>query len=130
MVIKKNDTVIVLAGADKGKKGKVLQADPKSGKITVEGVKIIAKHEKAKSAKKSGGIRKYEGPIDASNVQIVCSECGKNTRVASQTGTDGKKIRACKKCGKSLDKTAAEKKEKKETKTVKKAKEKKEENNG
>jgi large subunit ribosomal protein L24 len=124
MFVKKNDQVVVLSGADKNKKGKVLEVSPTAGKVIVEGVRIQAKHVKPKSAQKSGGIQKREGAIEASNVQVICPECSKPTRVGHQDGAEGKKIRVCKKCGKSLDKKekTTDKKDKKE----KKAKEKKE----
>ena len=117
LTVKKGDTVVVIAGKDKGKTGKVLVAMPADNSVVVAGVNIISKHKKPRSAQDKGGIIKKENKIDASNVQIVCPSCGKATRVAHSMA-DGKKTRTCKKCGASLDAT---KKATKETKTTKTA---------
>ena len=98
MNIKKDDKVIVLSGKDKGKEGKVLSADPKAMKVTVEGVNVATKHQKPKQQGQEGGIIKVETPIYASKVQLVCPKCGKGTRVAHKLDGD-KKVRVCKKCG-------------------------------
>ena len=103
MKIKKDDTVIVITGKDKGKKGKVMLASPKENKVVVQGAAIVTKHEKPKGQSKPGGIVKKEAPIDASNVKIVCPKCSQPTRVGFQIA-DGKKSRICKKCGQVLDK--------------------------
>lgn len=102
MKIKKNDTVYVISGKDAGKKGKVLAAYPADNKITVEGVNVQKKAKKARSAKETSGIIEQNGKIDASNVMVVCSACGKAVRVKHSV-EDGKKIRVCAKCGASLD---------------------------
>ena len=94
MNIRKDDTVVVLSGKDKGKQGKVIAADPKALKVTVEGVNVASKHRKARSQKEEGGIIKMETPIYASKVMVVCPKCGKPTRVG-HTVVDGKKTRAC-----------------------------------
>lgn len=101
--IRKNDNVIVLTGKDKGKKGKVLGADPKNETLTVEGVNIITKHVKARRQGEVGGIQKEPGNIHVSNVMIICPSCGKPTRVAHAINEKGEKARICKKCGASLD---------------------------
>lgn len=98
MKIKTNDTVIVLSGKDKGKKGKVLSADPKHLKVVVEGVNVAKKHQKARKQGEESGIIKKETPLYVSKVMIVCPKCGKATRVG-HAFKDGKKYRACKKCG-------------------------------
>lgn len=100
--VKKGDTVLVIAGKDKGKTGKVLVAMPADNSVVVAGVNIVAKHKKPRSAQDKGGIIKKENKIDASNVQIVCPNCSKATRVAHKDN-NGKKERICKKCGASLD---------------------------
>jgi large subunit ribosomal protein L24 len=116
MEIKKGDSVVVIAGKDKGKKGKVLETSPKTDKLVVEGVNIVTKHKKPRSAQDKGGIVKQTSPIERSNVMLVCSTCGKATRIAHKE-LDGKKVRICKKCGASLDKefVKAVKKENKKT---------------
>ena len=98
MNIKKDDKVIVLSGKDKGKQGKVLSADPKALKVTVEGVNVATKHQKPRKQGEEGGIIKVETPIYVSKVQLVCSKCGKGTRVAYKLDGD-KKVRVCKHCG-------------------------------
>ncbi len=130
MNIKKGDTVVVIAGKDNGKKGKVLEVSPKTNRVVVEDVNVLSKHKKPRSAQDKGGIVKSAHPIDASNVMVVCSVCGKATRIAHKD-VDGKNARVCKKCGASLDKAYAKavKKDAKETaktekkKTAPKAKE-------
>ena len=98
MKIKKDDKVVVLAGKDKGKQGKVLVANPKGGKVVVEGVNVATKHQKPQGQNREGGIIKIETPIYVSKVQLVCPKCGKGTRVGYKLA-DGKKVRVCKKCG-------------------------------
>lgn len=108
--VKKGDTVVVIAGKDKGKTGKVLSAMPSENAVVVEKVNIINKHKKARNAQEQGGIIKMEGKIDASNVQVICPACKKATRIANKE-VDGKKVRVCKHCGASLDKAVTIKKE-------------------
>ena len=109
MKVKKNDTVLVLTGKDNGKTGKVLRALPADNKVVVDGVNVQKKHKKARSAQDTSGIIEQAGPIDASNVLVVCPHCGKATRVA-HAEVDGKKVRVCKKCKLSLDVKAEAKK--------------------
>ena len=101
MNIRKDDIVVVITGKDKGKQGKVLVADPKAGKVIVEGVSVAAKHQKPRKQGEEGGIIKMETPIYACKVMVVCPKCGKATRVAHKI-EDGKKSRVCKKCGAEL----------------------------
>ncbi len=101
MNIRRDDTVIVLSGKDKGKKGKVLVADPKGGKVIVEGVSIAKRHTKPRKQGEEGGIISKETPIYACKVMVVCPKCGKGTRVAHKI-EGGKKSRVCKKCGATL----------------------------
>ena len=117
MNIKVNDNVLVLTGKYKGKQGKVLATYPKAGKVIVEGVNLVHKHEKARRANETSKIVTEEAPIDVSNVELVCDKCGKATRIA-HSEKDGKNIRVCKKCGASLDK-AFVKKSKKSAEDVK-----------
>ena len=101
MNIRKDDKVVVISGKDKGKEGKVLIANPKAGKLVVEGVNVATKHQKPRKQGEEGGIIKVETPIYASKVQLVCPKCGKATRVGHKL-VDGKKVRVCKKCGAEL----------------------------
>ncbi len=103
MNVKKGDTVQIISGEDKGKKGKVLQAMPSENRVLVEGINIQTKHTKPKRAGETGGIVKQAAPVDASKVMVVCKKCNSVTRVAHTTSKDGKKVRTCKKCNASLD---------------------------
>ena len=100
--VKKGDNVLVLTGKDAGKTGEVLEVLSADGKVVVAGVNIQAHHRKPRTREDKGGIMKAEGPIDVSNVQVICSVCKKATRVAHQV-VDGKNVRVCKKCGVVLD---------------------------
>ena len=99
MNIKKNDTVVVLSGKDKGKKGKVKTAMPKENKLIVEGVNMSTCHVKPRTQGEEGGIIRKEIPIRADKVMLVCPKCGKPTRVGHKLLENGDKVRACKKCG-------------------------------
>lgn len=116
--VRKGDNVKVLTGKDKGKTGKVLATDPKTGKVLVEGVNIATHHLKARAAGQQSSIKKVEAPLDGSNVQIVCPSCNKNARVRHQR-IDGKNVRICAKCGASLDVSVKADKKKKADKTDK-----------
>ena len=96
--VKRGDTVVVLSGKDKGKQGKVIAASPKKGTVLVEGVAIIAHHQKPRKQGETGGIVNRETPIRACKVMRVCPKCGKATRPAHKF-VDGKKLTVCKKCG-------------------------------
>ncbi len=125
MKVKKNDTVLVITGKDAGKTAKVLAAMPKDNRIIVDGVNVQKKHKKARSAQEVSSIQNQSGPIDASNVLVVCPVCNKATRVAYKVEGD-KKARICKKCGAVLDAGKEAKEVKKATKTATKRKTKKE----
>lgn len=97
MKIRKDDEVEVLAGKDRGKRGRVAYAYPDSGKVIVEGVNVAKRHTKPRSATQPGGIIEKDMPIDVSNVAIVCRSCGKPTRVGYRFDGDDK-VRICRKC--------------------------------
>jgi len=99
MNIKKDDIVVVLSGKDKGKEGKVLSADPKNGKLIVEGVNVASRHMKPRKQGEEGGIIKKETPIYTCKVMRVCPKCSKPTRAGYKILDDGTKTRICKKCG-------------------------------
>jgi large subunit ribosomal protein L24 len=128
MKVKKNDTVLVITGKDAGKTAKVLTALPKENKVIVDGINVQKKHKKARSAQEVSAIQNQSGPIDASNVMVVCPVCNKATRVAYLVEGD-KKVRTCKKCGAVLDATKEAKEVKKATKKKSKKAEKTAENN-
>lgn len=98
MNIKKNDTVIVLSGKNKGTKGKVLVAMPKEEKVIVENVNVATCHTKPRKQGEQGGIVKRETPIRACKVALYCPKCSKGVRVGYKLEGE-KKIRVCKKCG-------------------------------
>jgi len=101
--IHKDDTVMVLAGKDKGKIGKVVRIVRDKNKVVVEKVNVVKKHMKPNPyANQPGGIVEKEMPIDVSNVQLVCSACAKPTRVGFRMTEDGKKLRYCKKCNETI----------------------------
>ncbi len=123
--VKKGDNVMVIAGKDKGKSGSITKVDIDNGRVFVEGLNIATNYVKPRSAQEKGGIVKKEAPIDASNVMIICPECGLPTKAGHRVeDVDGKKvkIRFCKKCNASLEQKAT-KAAKKATKkaTTKKA---------
>lgn len=99
--VKKDDTVIVISGNSKGKKGKVIAVSPKENKVIVEGVNVVSKHVKPRKEGEAGGITKIEGAIYASKVQLYCSKCGKGVR-AKHVEQNGEKVRVCAKCGEKL----------------------------
>lgn len=106
--IKKNDQVRVLAGRDRGQSGRVLEVHPEKGRLIVENVNKIKKHVRPNPGKQiRGGILEEAGPIHVSNVALVCSDCGptriRHQRMAGGSKGKGKTVRACAKCGKSLD---------------------------
>ena len=98
--IKKDDSVIVISGDDKGKKGKVLAVSPAEGKVIVEGAGIVSKHVQPRKQGEAGGLIKVEGAMYASKVQLYCDKCGKGVRSKVSVDKDGKKSRVCAKCGK------------------------------
>ena len=98
MNIKKNDTVIVLSGKDKGVKGKVLVAMPSENKVIVEKVNVATRHTKPRRQGEEGGIVKRETPIRTCKVALFCDKCSKGVRVGYKM-VDGKKVRVCRKCG-------------------------------
>jgi len=101
--VKAKDQVIVIAGKNKGKKGAVTAAFPKTGKVIVEGVNLVTKHQKPRGQGMPGGIIHKEAAIDASNVMLVCQKCGKPARYGIKVNADGTKTRICKKCHEQID---------------------------
>ena len=102
MKIRKGDQVRVLQGKDRGKEGRVAFAHPATGKVIVDGVNTAKRHTKPRSAEKPGGIITKDMPLDVSNVAIVCSSCGKATRVGYRFDPNGTKLRVCRKCNADL----------------------------
>ena len=101
--VKTGDTVVVISGKDKGKEGKIQKAFPAKGKIVVEGVAMVKKHQKPRGQGMPGGIIEKEAPISASNVMVICPKCGKPTRIGhvfidGEGKASRRKRRMCKKC--------------------------------
>ena len=121
MEIKKGDTVVMLTGKDKGKKGAVVMAYPADKKVVVEGLNMVTKHVKPRGANQPGGKMDQPAAVDVSNVMLVCPICGEATKVAHEKA-EGKNVRKCKKCGAILDgKTATKSTKKSSSKKTKKA---------
>ena len=97
--VRKNDTVVVISGKDKGKEGKVVAVDVKKGTVTVEGVNMHTKHTKPSAQNQKGGIIEKEGAIYSSKVMLYCTKCKNATRISNKILEDGTKVRVCKKCG-------------------------------
>lgn len=98
MHVKKGDKVVVIAGSDRGKTGKVLASMPKQDRVIVEGVNMVTKHQKQTREMQQAGIVHKEGTINSSNVMLYCDKCKSGVRTESKI-ENGKKVRACKKCG-------------------------------
>jgi large subunit ribosomal protein L24 len=103
MKIRKNDTVLVISGKDKGKKGKVRFAYPGENRIMVEGVNMIKKHSKARGHVQQAGIIEREAPISTADVMLMCSKCNKPSKVGYRVLQDGRKARVCRACGEVID---------------------------
>jgi large subunit ribosomal protein L24 len=103
--IRKNDTVLVVAGKDRGKRGRVLKIAPDKNRLIIEGVNLIKRHTKPNPRTNTkGGIVEREASVHASNVQLVCPECGAQTRIGRRILGDGRKVRICRKCEGVVDK--------------------------
>ena len=105
MPVRKNDTVVVIAGKDRGKRGRVLSVAPVRNRVVVESVNFVKRHTKPNPQRNiKGGVVEREASLHASNVQIVCPECGAPTRIGHQLLGDGRKVRICRKCEGAVDK--------------------------
>ena len=103
MQIRKNDTVLVIVGKDKGKKGKVRFAYPKKEQLLVDGVNFIKKHARARKGARQAGIIEQEAPINVSNVMLLCSKCNHPARIGFRFLEDGRKVRFCRSCHEVID---------------------------
>jgi large subunit ribosomal protein L24 len=103
MKIRKDDTVVIIAGKDRGKKGKVRRALPNEDKVIVEGLNMIKRHSRAGRGARQAGIIELEAPIQVSDVMLVCEKCGNATRVGFRFLDDGKKVRICNSCREVID---------------------------
>lgn len=101
--IRSGDTVLVLTGKDRGKKGKVERVLPRQQRLVVEGVNLVKKHQRPTQQMMQGGIVEQAAPLHISNVMLVCRRCDKPTRVGKKELQDGSFVRACKRCGETID---------------------------
>jgi large subunit ribosomal protein L24 len=103
--IRKNDTVVVITGKDRGKRGRVMRVVPEKNRVLVEGVNVVKRHTRPNPSRQvKGGIVEREAAVHASNVQLVCPECGAQTRIGHRELGDGRKVRFCRKCDGVVDK--------------------------
>jgi large subunit ribosomal protein L24 len=102
--VRRGDTVGVIAGREKGKRGKVLRVLTDKGRVLVEHVNMVKKHQRPTQKLRQGGIIEREGALALSNVLVVCSKCDKPARTGMKILGDGRKVRTCKRCGEAIDK--------------------------
>jgi large subunit ribosomal protein L24 len=103
MRIRRDDTVVIITGKDRGKKGKVRRAFPNEDRVVVEGLNMIKRHSRARRATRQAGIIELEAPIHVSDVMLICNKCGNPTRVNFRLLDDGKKVRVCNSCREVID---------------------------
>jgi len=101
--VRRNDTVEVIAGKDRGKRGKVLRVDRKRGRVVVSGVNMVHKHQKPTQKIMQGGIIEQENPVAVSTVMLVCPHCKQRTRVGHKVLEDGRRVRRCVRCGEAIE---------------------------
>ncbi len=101
--VKKGDTVLVLSGKDRGKRGKVIRVVPDEQRVVVEGVNVVKKHVKPTRRMMQGGIVEQEAPIASAKVMVICPRCNEPTRLGRAELEDGRRVRVCKKCGEQVD---------------------------
>jgi large subunit ribosomal protein L24 len=102
--IRRGDTVGVIAGRERGKRGKVLRVLPEKSRVLIEHVNMVKKHQRPTQKLRQGGIIEREGALALSNVLVVCPRCDKPARTGIKVLTDGRKVRTCRRCGESIDK--------------------------
>jgi large subunit ribosomal protein L24 len=103
MRIRRDDTVVIITGKDRGKKGKVRRAFPDEDRVVVEGLNMIKRHSRARRATRQAGIIELEAPIHVADVMLICNKCGNATRISFRFLDDGKKVRICNSCREVID---------------------------
>lgn len=103
MKVRKDDTVVITAGKDKGKKGKVRRVLPREDRVIVEGLNMVKRHSRTRGRARQAGIIELEAPVHISNVMLFCNKCGKPTRVGFRFLDDGTKVRVCRNCSEMID---------------------------
>jgi large subunit ribosomal protein L24 len=101
--IRKNDSVMVISGKERGKTGKVLRVNPREDAVIIERVNVVKRHTKPRGPQQSGGIIEKEASIPASNIMIMCDKCNAPVRMGRRVLADGNKVRVCRRCGEALD---------------------------
>ncbi|MGH7927432.1 MAG: 50S ribosomal protein L24 [Candidatus Binatia bacterium] len=101
--IRKNDSVMVISGKERGKTGKVLRVLPEKDALIIERVNLVKRHSKPRGPQQPGGIVEKEAAMHASNIMIMCDKCNAPVRIGRKQLADGKKIRICRRCGEALD---------------------------
>jgi large subunit ribosomal protein L24 len=101
--VRRGDTVAVIAGKERGKRGKVLRVIRESGRVVIEHLNMIKRHQRPTPKLRQGGIIEREGPLAVSNVLLVCGRCDRPVRMGVKIFADGRKVRVCKRCGEALD---------------------------
>jgi len=110
MNIKRDDTVLVIAGKDRGKRGRVREVHPTDNKVIIEGVNIVKKHTKGRMGARQAGVVEQEAPMDAGKVMVVCPNCNRGTRIGHTFLGNGQKVRQCRHCGASFERDSADEK--------------------
>ncbi|MCL4439772.1 MAG: 50S ribosomal protein L24 [Firmicutes bacterium] len=100
--VRKGDTVLVTAGKEKGKKGKIINVDPEKSRVIIDGINIVKRHTRPTQKLPQGGIMEKPAPMHSSNVMLYCTKCNTPTRINKKVLGDGNKVRVCKKCGEVL----------------------------
>ena len=103
MQIRKNDSVMVISGKERGKTGKVLRVNPKEDAVIIERINVVKRHTKPRGPQQAGGIVEKEASIPASNIMIMCDKCNAPVRIGHKVLADGNKIRVCRRCAEALD---------------------------
>jgi len=103
MKIRKDDTVLVIAGKDKGKKGKVRESLPKESRVVVEGVNMVKRHMRPRGTTRQAGIIEREASLHVSNIMLLCTKCNRPTRIGFRFLEGGTKVRICRRCGEVID---------------------------
>jgi large subunit ribosomal protein L24 len=101
--IRKNDSVMVISGKERGKTGKVLRVNPKEDAVIIERINVVKRHTKPRGPQQAGGIVEKEASIPASNIMIMCDKCNAPVRIGQKVLADGNKVRLCRRCGEALD---------------------------
>jgi large subunit ribosomal protein L24 len=101
--IRKNDSVMVISGKERGKTGKVLRVNPREDAVIIERINVVKRHTKPRGPQQAGGIIEKEASIPASNIMIMCDKCNAPVRIGQKVLADGNKLRLCRRCGEALD---------------------------